>query len=430
MKRDALAQLRSWRTDPIRTPLLIRGARQVGKSWLCDYFGKEFKHYITINFEKDKRVHALFPEHIDIADLLLKLKAYTGKSIVAGETLIFLDEIQEHPIALSYLRYFKEEFPQYHIIAAGSLLEFTLEKIGMAVGRVDYLYLYPLSFMEFLTALQRDDLRQCILKRNVDPATHQVLIEHLRNYMWLGGMPAVVDAWIQYQDHKICQRLQDRIIQNYEDDFRKYAKSHQVEMVAKVFQAIPKQLGHKFKYSNVDSDAKTYPIKQALSLLKKAGIVYECFHTAAQNYPLGAELDEKKFKAFMFDIGIAQRMLGLNLSEWFTQPMEIKYLGFTAEQLAAQEFIAYSPNNKSAQLYYWQNESKTGNAEVDFITVQNKQIVPVEIKSRVKGGMKSLRVFLESHPHVRASLKISEGMFAIQENLIEFPLYGIAAWFS
>src|SRR5665647_1750537 len=186
MRREHLNFLRRWRNDPIRVPLMIRGARQVGKSWLVKTLGQEFDHFITINFEKDKRVHALFPEHIDIIKTLESIQAYTQTSIIPGKTLLFLDEIQECPNALRYLRYFKEELPELHVIAAGSLLEFTLEKLGMAVGRIDYLFLYPLSFMEFLDALSREDLREVIMKKNVDAASHNVILEYLRNYMWLG----------------------------------------------------------------------------------------------------------------------------------------------------------------------------------------------------------------------------------------------------
>lgn len=430
MQRDKIHYLRKWRYDPIRVPLLLRGARQVGKSWLVASFGQEFDDYIEINFEKDKRVAALFTEHINIQELLKNLAIYTGKRLLPGQTLLFFDEIQECPNALKYLRYFKEDCPELHVIAAGSLIDFTLEKMGMAVGRVEYLYLYPLSFMEFLTALGREDLRRSILNGQVDAATHLFLIEQLHHYMWLGGMPAVIDAWIRFEDRSACQRLQDRIIENYQDDFLKYAKRHQIEAVNKTFLAISKQLGCKFKYQHVDSESKTYGIKQALALLIKAGIISPCFHTAAQNYPLGAEVSEKKFKLFLFDIGIAQRMLGLDVAEWITHPMELKYLGSMAEQFVAQELIAYGPENKAPQLYYWHSESRNSNAEVDFILIKNKKVVPVEVKSGIKGGMKSLQIYLNKHPETKTALKISMGPFAKQEGLEEIPLYGISYWLN
>ncbi len=425
MQRDHLKFLKNWRNDTIRVPLLIRGARQVGKSWLVSLFGKEFTSYIEINFEKDKRAHALFPSHISLEKTLEQLQVYTQKKIIPGKTLLFLDEIQECPDAIRYLRYFKEEMPELHVIAAGSLLEFTLEKLGVAVGRVDYLFLYPLSFMEFLTANQRDDLRENIKRENIDPATHEVILDYLRNYMWLEGMPAVVDTWITHKNSSLCQRVQDRIITTYIDDFQKYAKAHQVEHVGHVFSSIPKQLGNKFKYIRVDSDAKTYPIKQALNLLNKAGITYQCFHTDAQLYPLGAEINERKFKVFFFDIGLAHRILGLDLAEWVAHPLEAKLFRFSTEQLVAQELISYSEPSQKGKLHYWHNESASSNAEVDFITIHNKMITPVEVKSKIKGGLKSLNVFLNNHPKSPYGIKISEGMFHKHKNLHEIPLYAV-----
>ncbi len=425
MKRDRLKFLQNWRNDPIRVPLMIKGARQVGKSWLVSLFGKEFTSYVEINFEKDRRVHALFPSHISIEKTLEQLEVYTQKKIVPGKTLLFLDEIQECPDAIRYLRYFKEEMPELHVIAAGSLIEFTLEKLGMAVGRIDYLFLYPLSFMEFLTANHREDLRDIIEQERIDAATHEVILEYLRTYMWLGGMPAVVDTWLTHKDSTLCQRIQDRIIESYIDDFRKYAKAHQVEYVEHVFSSIPAQLGKKFKYTHVDQESKTYPIKQALLLLIKAGIAYQCFHTSAQTYPLGAEVNEKKFKVFFFDTGIAHRILGLDLAAWVAKASEIELFGFSAEQLVAQELISYSKASQKGELYYWHNESTTSNAEVDFVAVHNKSIVPIEVKSRIKGGMKSLNSFLLKHPKTPYGIKISEGMFGKHGQLLEIPLYGV-----
>lgn len=428
MHRDHLNFLRRWRDDLIRVPLMIRGARQVGKSWLVNIFGREFEHFIPINFEKDKRIHALFPEHIDIDKTLENLQAYTQIPSIPGKTLLFLDEIQECPNALRYLRYFKEELPQLHVIAAGSLLEFSLEKLGVAVGRVDYLFLYPLSFVEFLSAINREDLREAISKKTVDAASHEVLLDYLKNYMCLGGMPAVVDTWIQHKDFALCQRVQDRIIGNYEDDFHKYTKKHQIETVGRVFRSIGKQLGKKFQYVHVDNDMKTYPIKQGLHLLVKAGVAHLCIHTSGHVYPLNAEVNEKKFKVFLFDIGIAHRLLGLDLAQWVTSPIELDYLGESAKQLIAQEFIAYSNPSAPPEIYYWHIESKSGNAEVDFIAAKKNKIIPIEVKSGSKGGMKSLRVFFETHPNSSYGVKISERPFSQHGHLEEVPLYGLAGW--
>lgn len=428
MKRNLQKSLQIWREHPLRKPLILRGARQVGKSWLIQMFGKEFEHYVEINFEKDKKVHQLFDAHIDIPMLLNKLSLYTNKKIVAGKTLLFLDEIQECENALKTLRYFKEDFPELHVIAAGSLIDFALEKLGMPVGRVQFLYVYPLSFGEFLTAQDRDDLRAYILTQQVDPVIHQQLLELLKNYLWLGGMPAVVSAWLMYRDPQLCQQLQSEILTAYSQDFYKYARTKQIDFVTKIFETTPTLLGKKFKYNQVDEGIRAYQLKEALLLLEKAGVVHRCFHASGQTIPLGAEKNEKHFKVFFFDVGLAQRMLGLDLSQWVTQPIQVQHLGGIAEQLVAQELIACSDPSVDAQLYYWHREAKSSNAEVDFLMVKNNEIIPVEVKSGTKGRMKSLKLFLEMHPKSTYGLKVSEGLFSQQHEIKEIPLYALEAW--
>jgi len=246
MKRDLLTQLEKWKTHPLRKPLIIRGARQVGKSWLINEFGHQFETAITINFENSPEACQFFEGAIRIPELLEKLSLYTGKVISPGKTLLFFDEIQECEKALIALRYFKEDYPELHVIAAGSLLDFAIEKLGIAVGRVQFLYLHPLSFGEFLVVQGREDLRKFICKQSNDPVIHHLLMDQLKIYLWLGGMPAVVDGWLRFKDVKMCQELQDEIIQAYKQDFQKYARKHQIDKVEKIFESIPQQLGKKF----------------------------------------------------------------------------------------------------------------------------------------------------------------------------------------
>ncbi len=428
MFRDLLAKLTVWKTHPLRMPLILRGARQVGKSWLVKEFGKSFEHFVEINFEKNPEAKVFFERNLNIETLLEKLSMYSGKKIVSGKTLLFFDEVQESEGCLTALRYFKEEHPDLHVIAAGSLIDFILEKIGMPVGRVQFLYLYPMSFGEFLSASNRSDLRTYILSGQADPTIHSLINQQLKQYMWLGGMPAVVETWLEYQDPSLCQEIQDRIIYTYQQDFHKYAKHNKIEHVTKVFESIPIQLGRKFKFNHIDQDLRGVPLKEALWLLIKAGIAYPCFHTSGHQWPMGAAKDDKKFKIFFFDVGLAQRMLGLDLSDWVTQPFDLKYLGSMAEQLVAQEFIAYSNSAKQAELYYWHRESSQSNAEVDFLFVKKGLIIPVEVKSSTQGGMKSLKVYKEIHPKCVLALKISEGLHPNQTFIEEIPLYGLEAW--
>lgn len=428
MFRDRLSDLTTWRIDPYRKPLIIRGCRQTGKSWLIDKFGQSFEHYVAINFEKEKSLAQYFKGDIHVTTLLDKLSVYANQKIIPGKTLLFLDEIQACEEAIQSLRYFKEECPDLHLIAAGSLLDFALDKVGISVGRVQFMHLYPLSFGEFLTANGLELLREHLMRQMADPVLHNRLLEQLKNYMWLGGMPAVVDAWLNTKDPILSQRIQDELIEAYQIDFHKYAKQHEIPRVQKVFESIPTMLGHKFIYTKIDNDSRVEVIKNAFLLLEHAGIAYPCYHTSAQAQPLASGKNQKKFKAFYFDIGIAQRLLGLDIHQWLLNPLPLSNQGNMAEQLVAQELIAYSNYRKTAQIYYWHREAKNSNAEVDFIILKGGKLVPIEVKSSKKGSMKSLHMFLASSPNADYGLKISEGDFNQHENLQEIPLYGLEGW--
>lgn len=428
MLRDIYNALIVWKEHPLRKPLILRGARQVGKSWLVQQFGKTFRSFVELNFEKEKGAKVLFSGDIQVPKLLEKLSLYSGRKIVPAETLLFLDEIQECPEAIGYLRYFKEECPNLQVIAAGSLIEFALEELGLPVGRVQFLHLYPLSFGEFLVAQNRKDLREHIWTGEADPVFHAHLLDLLQTYMWLGGMPAVVQAWLDHKDAHLCQEIQDEILGAYRQDFSKYAKRRQISHVVQVFESIPLQLGKKFQLSQVDPHTRAQSLKLALFLLEKAGIALPAYHSSGQGLPLGAMKNEKKFKVFFFDIGLAQRILGLDLKSWTIGPMKVVNIGAIAEQLIAQELAAYAFPRTKPQLYYWHRETPSSNAEVDLLFAKEGAVIPVEVKSGTKGGLKSIQLFLDTHPHSPYGLKISEGVFATHGRVREIPLYGVEAW--
>lgn len=428
MKRDILITLRQWRAEPDRKPIILRGARQVGKSWVVQSFGKEFPSFVSINFEKEISAKQLFVGDLDVKKIIQQITAIKKTTIVPGETLLFLDEIQECEQAITALRYFREEMPELHVIAAGSLIDFVLEKIGVPVGRVQFLYLHPLSFGEFLEAINHESLRQLLLTGKTSPFIHTQCLELIKTYFWLGGMPAVIAKWIEAQDVSKCQEIQDEILLSYKQDFYKYAKRHLIEKVDRVFTAIPEQLGDKFVFKHVDPELRAATLKEALVCLQKAGIAHICYHTAAQGQPLGASRDDKRFKVYFFDIGLAQRLLGLDLGKWIFMPIEVKHLGAIAEQFVAQEYIAYTALKKPPELYYWQREQKTSNAEVDFIFLHQNEIVPVEVKAGTKGSLKSLHLFLQSHPHTVYGLKISEQPHLEDPQLLSIPFYEIEYW--
>lgn len=428
MKRDLLSALDSWRVHPLRKPLILHGARQVGKSWLVQHFGQRFDNFVEINLEKKPEAHAFFAGDLEVSSIISKLELYTQQKIIPGKTLLFLDEIQECEQAIKALRYFKEDFPELHVIAAGSLINFVLEKIGLPVGRVQFYYVHPLSFGEFLTVSGRQDLRDYIKIGNIEPVFHQQLFEFLKTYFWLGGMPAVVDAWIKHQDAQFCLETQDEIITTYKQDFVKYARRYQVEKVEKVFNAIPEQLGNKFKYVTVDPELRSLVLKNALELLSKAGIAHIIRHSSAQGQPLAATANHQHFKVFFFDIGLAQRMLGLDLKTWVLEKIAINHLGSICEQFVAQEYIAYTAIKSPPELFYWHREARNSNAEIDFLFIKHNKIIPVEVKSGVKGHLKSLHLFLESHPHSLYGLKISEGLFENVGRIMSIPFYAIESW--
>lgn len=429
MKRDLEKHLRDWVTHPLRKPLILRGARQVGKSWLARELGKIFESYIEINFEKEPSLKLLFQGDINLNHITEKISIIKKQTIIPGKTLLFLDEIQECEDAFKYLRYFKEELPELHVIAAGSLLDFTIEKIGMPVGRVEFLSVHPLSFGEYLNALGEDGLREQIQTQDVHEIFHQPLLEHIRYYYWLGGMPSVISAWKEHRNPEYCLEIQDQIIQAYRYDFEKYAKRNQIEFIEKVFSAIPLLIGRKFKYTDIDSEVRSTTLKTALFKLQSAGIAHIVYHSSGQGQPLAAAHDEKKFKVFLFDIGLTQRLLGLELSDWLLKPLEIHYIGAIAKQFVAQEIIAYSSRKTAESLYYWHRESRNSNAEVDFLTIQKGYVIPVEVKSGSTGSLKSLHTFLESHPNSPYAIKISEQRYHQSDRIISIPFYCIERLF-
>ena len=428
MQRRLMQTLIEWKTHPLRNPLIIRGARQVGKSYLVNKLGETFVNCVVINFDRDKKIKKLFQGSLDPKILISELSAYTEQRIIPGETLLFFDEAQECPETLQSLRYFKEEMPALHVIAAGSLLDFALEKIGLPVGRVQFLFLHPFSFGEYLIAMGKTELNAVRDKIDISPALHEKLLEEMRHYAWLGGMPAVLDAWREHRDAKFCQDIQDRIIVAYRQDFEKYAKKHEISHLNAIFDNAGIQLGKKFKYSNVDNTVRSAALKNAWQLLNKAGVLHVVYHTSAQGLPLAATADHSKFKLFYFDIGLLQRLQGLNLKEWLLSPLSVTYMGALAEQWVLQEYIANTAITTPPELFYWHREEKQSNAEVDFIFHAHHSVIPVEVKSGARGRLRSMNLFLETHANCKMGLVISENRPWQQDALQHIPFYALESW--
>jgi len=431
MKRIISSALRSWKEQPTRKPLLVRGARQVGKTWVARELGKLFKEFIEINFELYPEAKKIFHRDLDPKRLIRDLSLLVGKRIVPGEALIFFDEIQEEPKAIQALRYFYELLPAQHVIAAGSLLDFELEKIGMPVGRVCSLYMFPLSFLEFLAARNETLLIEMIVEHKeatpVSEPVHRKLLRLLGEYFAIGGMPEAVAGWRESGDMKTCAAIHRAIVDTYRQDFNKYVQKFQIKYVDLLFNLIPARLSKRFKFSEVPGEYRKRDLQPALELLVKAGVMHKIIHSSGAGIPLGAQVKPDTFKPIFLDLALAQSLLGLETASWLLEP-EVNFVnkGEITEAFCGQEILAYSSVDLKPQLYFWQRQERSSNAEVDYLIQRDHQILPVEVKSGAPGTLKSLRLFLEAHKRLRYGIRLSALNYAADDRLLSMPLYAMA----
>jgi predicted AAA+ superfamily ATPase len=411
----------------MRKVLLVRGARQIGKTYSIRQLGKQFKHYIEVNFEEHPEIESFFQRSLSPAPISEKLSIYFDTPIIPGETLLFFDEIQANPSAIKSLRFFYEKMPDLHLIAAGSLLEFTLEEIpSFGVGRIQNLFMYPMTFTEYLIARHDKNLADLIHKSSpsnpIDPVIHQKILDLLKIFQLTGGMPEVVDTYIKTFNLNQCQIILDNIITSIIDDFAKYKKRSPVSRLREVFNSIVHQTGKKFKYSNI-AEGSSQVYREALDLLIKAGLAYKIHHTSARGLPLAAQINPKKFKVLPFDTGIYQRMLGLNLSDYITSDFKtLINKGNHAELFAGLELIANNSPHTRPELYYWHREAKSSNAEVDYLIAHKGQIIPIEVKSGTRGQMQSIRIFLTER-NLPNGIRLSHQTHTTHPPITTLPLY-------
>jgi predicted AAA+ superfamily ATPase len=424
------AYLENWQKSPERKPLLLRGARQVGKSSAIRHLAIGFTYFIEVNFEDQRQVISLFSGNLSAKQLGENLSVLYNTPVVAGETLLFFDEIQQCPDAISSLRFFYEQWPQLHVIAAGSLLEFALHELpSFGVGRIRSFFMYPFSFDEFLLALDEKALLKAKAKANADAplkeAVHQKLNDYLKRFLVLGGMPEVVSAYIQGKSLIECQEILDDLIVSLQADFAKYHKRVPSLRLTEVFQSIVMQCGGKFIY-NKAAQASHLQIKDALELLILAGLVIPVTHTAANGLPLGAESDPKKRKMILLDTGIYQRLSGLQLADvLFDSPVSLVNKGAIAELFAGLEILKFSSPMQPTVLYYWHREAQNSNAELDYIIQKGSQIVPIEVKSGTKGSMQSMFIFLREKKQP-LGIRLSLEPFSSYELVQVVPLYAFS----
>lgn len=430
MERTLYKELKSWKDQIGRLPLIIRGARQVGKSFLVEQFGKrEFSSFQVINFEKRAQLKNCF-DSLDPKEILKELELNTGTKVQPGQTLLFLDEIQDCPQALKALRYFAEEMPSLHLIAAGSLLEFVLEDTSFSfpVGRVQVMNLGPLTFYEYLSAFDQqalvDFLHTVQKAEEISEGVHQRLLGFLREFLCVGGMPGVVSTFKATGSFVEAQRRQAAILDLYALDFGKYATKHaEYRHLKKLFEKAPSLVGRHFKFSKIDPDcanpARDY--REALHRLQQARLFLPVHCTQANGLPLAAEKSEKKFKIFLLDVGLLTCGLGWETLD-LSKTSSSLFRGVLAEQFVAQELHALQDPFMDRGLYYWENPNPGSEAEVDFLIGLKRKIVPIEVKSGTTAKLRSLKQFMQLK-NIQQGICISEQPLQKKGDILLLPLY-------
>lgn len=416
-RRHIDEQLLRWKDSSNRKPLIVRGARQVGKSSAVRELGKHFRYFVEVNLEKSSALTRLFTSEINVMSLCSQLSAAVEIPIVAGETLLFIDEIQMSREAMMYLRYFKEDYPELHVIAAGSLLEFTLGELSsFAVGRVRSVYMYPFSFDEFLSAQGMEGKLKAKSEAGADSGLsepiHQMLCEQLRTFYIVGGMPQAVGEWIESHDYASCRLIHNDILDTYQDDFPKYKRRAQPTLLRKVLRSVALQSGRKFVFSQASADVRSAAVSDALHLLTLAGLVVPVIHSDANGVPLGAEEDSRYAKYLFIDVGLMLTMLSVSVGDVLLRAdNDLVNKGAVSEVFVGLEMLKYHDCFTRAELHYWQNNTRNGNAEVDYLTVKAGGILPIEVKANTRGSMQSLYLFMRKK-HLAAAVRLSMENFS------------------
>lgn len=436
-KRNIDRQLETWCKASDHKPLLIRGARQVGKSTAVRQLGKSFKYFLEVNLEKHPELHQFFPDNINVKQTCQLLSVSTQTPIIPGETLLFIDEIQSCQNAIRALRYFREDYPELHVIAAGSLLEFALDELpSFAVGRIRSFYLHPFSFDDFLSAMGYDSLVEFKLQavRDSNPLPepiHNQLKDLLRTFYLVGGMPEVVSTWVNEQSFLACNRLQNDILDTYQQDFSKYKKRVSPDLLRQVLRSVALQAGKKFVFAEANRDVSAASVKECLRLLTLAGLITPVKHTAANGIPLGAEENEKYVKYLFLDLGLMQAMLSLPANDiLLASDVDFVNKGATSEMFAGLEILKAHDSFVKAEMFYWQNTDKGTSGEIDYLTVINGHIIPIEVKAGTQGKMQSLYNFMPKHSSafgIRTSL---ENISSYDHNgchVKTLPLYALSS---
>ncbi len=426
MYRIAMEKLYRWKVSRRRKPLIIQGARQVGKTWLMKEFGRSaYRDMVYINFDSNSRMAELFASDLNTDRLIMGIELYAGKKIDPDSTLLIFDEVQEVPRALSSLKYFYENAPQYHIICAGSLLGIALhEGTSFPVGKVDFLELYPLSFREFLMAVTGTQFAKLLDSQDYKMITSfkQTYIEALKQYYFIGGMPEAVKNFTEERDFYEVREVQKRILEAYEQDFSKHAPLEIVPKIRMVWNSIPSQLAKenkKFLYGLVREGGRAKEYETAIMWLCDCGLVYKIERVKGGGIPLKAYVDQKAFKLFVVDVGLLGCMTGLSPKILLDgKDLFKEFKGALTEQYVCQQLKTL----ENLSIYYYTNDR--GSCEVDFVVDTGERTVPVEVKAEVNLKAKSLKTYYEKYqPEI--SIRTSMADYRPEEWLMNLPLYAI-----
>ncbi|WP_396169196.1 ATP-binding protein [Flavobacterium sp.] len=422
MYRNKISDLITWKSKKNRKPLIVNGARQVGKSWLIRYFGKE--HFdgkiIEVNLEKNKDLHSIFKGNLDVKRILFELGLALNTKIEEGKDLLFIDEIQSCPEALGSLRYFFEEMPNLHIIAAGSLLDFEFKNQPFPVGRVETMNLYPMNFYEFLKARNKNNLVQLLEMpyKEVPNEVKHYFEEDFNLYLIIGGMPECVNYFIETNDLLGLKKIQDDLLYSYQQDFKKYKPNMNSECLLDILENGTKFIGNQIIYTKLSQRFTSPTIKKGVDLLLTARLLHSVPNVSVSNLPLVAS--GKQFKLFFLDVGLLLRISNLEYQNlYIKKELSAAFKGMLSEQFVAQQLICQKEQNT----FYWARTESGASSEVDFIILKNNSITPIEVKSGKIGSLKSLHYLLENNKHIEQAIVFSLAKRG-KENKIEFlPIY-------
>ncbi len=430
MKRNIDAELNSWKESRFRKPLIVRGARQVGKTYSVKKFGSEqFDNYVVFDFERDRTLHKIFDNDLSPVRILAELEVHANQRIIPGATLLFFDEIQECERALLSLRYFYEEKPELHVVAAGSMLEFALGTISFPVGRVTFMWMRPMTFYEFLVAGKKELLAEKLPvifdEINISESVHLKIIEELKSYFITGGLPEAVKRFIATGSFKETSAVHEDIYQSYLQSLVKYNRQADMNSLDHLLRTVPLHVGGQIKFTRLDPDRRIEKTKASLRVLEKALLIQMVQSVSGTDLPLGAAASQRIIKPLFLDIGLMQHICGINPADVLNENDLSKiYKGALAEQFIGQELLA-AGGSENSKVYYWARAKKNSSAELDYLFVKDGEVLPVEVKSGPAGKLKSMHIFLKEHPNSPKGYVMSPTVYDKQrvDRIVFVPIY-------